>query len=124
MQLDLLSSELLGDVQRRSLQSLPHYGRLEAERKVGVATEKRALRWLHDRAFVTNGKGATEALDTSASNRQSIGAWVPRCDGAAGAVPGRGRLDEASKKMSTALFSETWRPQSEFGRSLESGHGV
>lgn len=124
MQLDLLSTERLGDVQRRSLQSLPHYGRLEAERKVEVAADKRVSRWLHERAFATGAKGAAEALASSADSSRATGAWVPRGDGAAGGVPGRGRLDDGAKKISSALFTETWRPQDEFGRSLELGHGV
>jgi hypothetical protein len=122
MQLDLLSSEMLGNLQFRSLQSLPQYDRLAREHTVEKAVNERAMLWHHPKAF----KAAVKSTDTwlHAASANQLEAWVQPEDGFSGARPGRGRMDDGAKKISSKLFVETWPPHAEFGRSLEMSHGV
>jgi hypothetical protein len=123
MQLDLLSSEMLGNLQFRSLQSLSHYDCLATNRALEKAVEERAVSWLHPKAFLAGSK-SPDALLHSLPTNQLLEAWVQPEGGVSGPRPGRGRMDDGAKKISSKLFVETWRPQAEFGKSLKMSSGV
>ena len=121
LQLDLLPSELLGDVKNRSLQSLPEYDRLRTEQHMETKAALRQTRWLHTNAFEVAGKAA-EPPERIVTNR-SLDPWQPGVQGAEMGFEGD-RLDAAAALISDHLFVKAWRPQEVLGTTLAPGEGV
>jgi hypothetical protein len=122
LQLDLLPSELLGNVQFRSLQSLPHYGRLAAERHIETLTDRRATRWHHEVAF--DACCHINYPPMAVQSNRNLEAWLAPPLDAVGDKQKQECMDEGSWRVAQQLFVKTWRPQQELGRSLALGEGV
>lgn len=121
---EMLDSEMLGDVRRRTLQSLPHYDRPRHAAAIAHEAHKSTVRALHGYAFEATG-GARPRLPLSVSTGSSLRCmepWVePNIARVEGKVPG---LDASAKRVGRKLFQSTCARQSSFGRSLRAGEGV
>jgi hypothetical protein len=113
-QLDLLSTELLGDARSRALQSLPHYDRGKDDPLLNHETSKRIIRALHGYNFESSGNFRTF---------QGMPAPSLRCS-----EPFKGPIDLGRKaggcKENGGQFACAWPKQAVFGRTLRSGEGV
>eukprot|EP00892_Ulva_mutabilis_P011676 jgi/Ulvmu1/8881/UM049_0063.1 len=121
---ELLPSELLGDSQRRTLQSLPRYDRPRVAAAVAHEAHKATVRALHGYAFEATG-GAKPRLPLRVAEQGSLRCaerWVePNIARVEGKVPG---LDESARRVGRRLFKSTCHRQSTFGRTLRAGEGV
>lgn len=120
----LLEAELLGDAQRRTLQSLPHYDRPRHEAAIAHESHKSTVRALHGYAFEATG-GARPRLPLSVATGSSLRCmepWMePNIARVEGKVPG---LDASAKKVGKRLFQSTCQRHRSFGRTLRAGEGV
>ena len=118
LQLDLLPSELLGNVQQRSLQSLPHFDRVRREDAVAEAAARRTVTVQHGRDFVAGAACSDPSALKQPTNR-ILEPWQPRFD----ASP----CDTGQQDVSAWVggrFKSTWHPQDVLGKSLAPGEGV
>ena len=139
-QLDLLPSELLGNVQFRSLQSLPHYGRDQYDVKLAARAAERLAMWQHNGCkFLPAGtvptgthlamastlqSGHQHSAISSEQSAQSRSAPTLRCSepwqGASKGVLAPGSAGGDSMRP----LNTSWYPQQVLGSTLPEGDGV
>lgn len=120
IQLPLLSTELLGDVKRRTLQSLPNYNRTREEQALNRYISRRAVLQHHDLDFVASGFNHHEPAPPLTLRQQE----VYRSPGDPILESKRDLLDATSAQIADHLFVNAWAPQLAFGETLQVGSGV
>ena len=120
IQLPLYACELLGNVRRRTLQSLPAYERLRHEAIIEKRCHRRQIAAAHGTDFTSCGN-MPEPYMLQQSNR-NLEPYTGLRDPTIGVK--RELMTHGSKRIASHLFVKAWYPQAAFGDSLTDGTGV